>query len=259
MLAACGADERPDGLSTTADVGSSGGAVDSLGELGDDGNVSGAPVSTTADPDAPRECGTLQAIVRDFRADHPDFETFMGQGASTGLVLPMIEPRGVPVYNPEYRGQPMITSAETFSQWYQDIPSVNEAFTVDLTLLENPGGGSVFDSSAFFPLDGRGFGNEGQMHNYHFTTEVRTSFTYLGGERFTFRGDDDLWLFVDGRLALDIGGLHEAVEGTVDMDQLGLEVGRTYNMDIFHAERHTVESNFRITTNIACFIPVPVG
>ena len=36
---------------------------------------------------------------------------------------------------------------------------------------------------------------------------------------------------------------------------LGLEVGSTYPMDIFHAERHTDQSNFRIDTTIGCFIP----
>ena len=59
--------------------------------------------------------------------------------------------------------------------------------------------------------------------------------------------------FVDGRLALDLGGLHPAIEGSAVMDSLGLTVGVTYPMDIFHAERHTDESNFRIVTTIECF------
>ena len=75
---------------------------------------------------------------------------------------------------------------------------------------------------------------------------------------FTFRGDDDLWLFVNGQLALDLGGLHPALEGSVVMDSLGLVPGETYPMDIFHAERRTNASNFRIVTNIECFTD-PVG
>jgi fibro-slime domain-containing protein len=38
--------------------------------------------------------------------------------------------------------------------------------------------------------------------------------------------------------------------------QLGITVGQTYPMDIFHAERHTSESNFRIQTTIECFTPI---
>ena len=42
--------------------------------------------------------------------------------------------------------------------------------------------------------------------------------------------------------------------GSIDLDTLGLQIGQTYPLDVFHAERHTVESNFRIDTTI-CSIP----
>jgi fibro-slime domain-containing protein len=87
-------------------------------------------------------------------------------------------------------------------------------------------------------------------------------FTYQAGQVFTFRGDDDLWIFVNGKLALDVGGLHQALEGTLAFDakaaELGISAGGRYQMDIFHAERQTAESNFRIETNISCFEPVDI-
>ncbi len=50
--------------------------------------------------------------------------------------------------------------------------------------------------------------------------------------------------------------------GTIDFDaqaaDLGIRAGGAYSMDIFHAERHTDDSNFQIETNIACFIPEEV-
>jgi fibro-slime domain-containing protein len=154
----------------------------------------------------------------------------------------------------------MITSSATFAQWYHDVAGVNQSFPLELVLEPTDGGLFVYDNSAFFPVDGLGFGNQGNDHNFHFSTEVHTSFTYKGGEVFTFRGDDDLWMFVNGQLALDIGGLHSAVEDSIQMDTLGLTIGETYPMDIFHAERHTNESNFRIETTIECFVtPPPVG
>jgi fibro-slime domain-containing protein len=157
-----------------------------------------------------------------------------------------------------------IQDATSFSQWYT-TSAVNMEVPLELPLTETaPGSGVyVYDSNAFFPLDNKGFGNTpGQAHNYHFTTEIHVKFKYQAGQIFTFRGDDDLWIFVNQKLALDVGGLHQALEGSINFDlqaaALSITPGSTYQMDIFHAERQTSESNFRIETNISCFEPVEV-
>jgi len=80
--------------------------------------------------------------------------------------------------------------------------------------------------------------------------EIHTTFTYQGGETFGFTGDDDLWVFIDDRLAIDLGGVHGAMSASVGLDTLGLTVGNTYDFDLFFAERHTSASSFRIDTSI---------
>jgi len=93
------------------------------------------------------------------------------------------------------------------------------------------------------------------MHNFSFTTEIHTQFAYNGGETFKFQGDDDVWVFINGKLAVDLGGLHPAMLGTVSLDtsatMLGIQKGSVYDLDLFHAERHTDKSTFRIDTNLS--------
>jgi fibro-slime domain-containing protein len=154
-----------------------------------------------------------------------------------------------------------VKNALSFSDWYNTIEGTNAELE---GYLELTSGG--FESFEFFPLDGVGFGNTpGETHNYHFTTEAHVRFGYEGGESFTFQGDDDLWIFVNGRLAIDLGGVHEPMKHTIVFDDVATELGivvtnpaTQYSMDIFHAERQTTESNFKVETNITCFEPVDI-
>jgi fibro-slime domain-containing protein len=248
----------------------------------------GAAISATGAPptiDSPdKGCYQILGVVRDFKgADeaggHPDFEAYSGSKQTTGLVGTDLGADRKPVYASKceknmvdaaacpYGAQ--TTSAADFMPWYRTTDGVNKAFEIFFILEQSANGtAQTFSSSAFFPLDAAkvpdSFGNNGREHNFHFTTELHTKFMYRGGEKFTFRGDDDLWVFVNKKLALDLGGLHPMVEGTIDMDaqagQLGLTKGTAYDLELFHAERHTNASNFQVETNfvfVDCGIVIP--
>lgn len=229
----------------------------------DAGTDAGSRDAGTSKPDAgPPPCGTLIATVRDFRSGIPvDFEVGVS-GNDLGIVQSQLGADRKPVYAPAV-SSPTTSGKTNFDRWYRDTGGINQAFAVPLPLSATDAGYVLFDSDAFFPIDGRGFGDEGNAHNYHFTTEVHATFAYQGGERFTFKGDDDVWIFINGRLAIDLGGLHQSLSATIDFDQranaLGIVKGQTYTFDAFHAERHTVESNFRIETTIECFVPVMIN
>ncbi|MCA9656968.1 MAG: fibro-slime domain-containing protein [Myxococcales bacterium] len=218
-----------------------------------------APTSTGDTTGVMEECETdLVGVVRDFQSSHPDFEAEIS--AEKGIVAAQLGGDHKPVY--AGGGGTVTTHGEAnFNQWYNDVQGVNQALEVTIPLSDNGMGAFVFDSAAFFPIDGQGFGNEGNSHNYHFTLELHTKFKYEGGEVFKFTGDDDLFVFVNGVLAIDLGGVHGPMSGEVNMDaqaaQLGISVGGEYTLDFFFAERHTTESNFHIETTIACFEVIP--
>ena len=190
----------------------------------------------------------LNATVRDFTPTHPDFEHYLGN--DVGAVQTTLGPSKNPVLSAASR--PTITSAASFAQWYDDVPGVNLNFPLTLTLTETSPGSGIFayGSSSFFPIDGLGFGNYSGGHNFHFTMELHSTFTYQVGQQFSFTGDDDLWVYINNQLAIDLGGVHGALSDSVDLDTLGLTPGQTYDFDLFFAERHTSDSNFFVETSI---------
>jgi fibro-slime domain-containing protein len=200
----------------------------------------------------------LIATIRDFHITFPDMNH---DGISeTGIVASTLGEDNKPVY--AHSGSTAtVVGPETFYQWYRDVPGTNWATTIDIPLSVASGkkGVYTYDNTSFFPIDDQSFGNEGQPHNYAFTAEIATQFRYQGGETFTFSGDDDVFVFINRKLAIDLGGIHSMLSETVDLDaqadKLGIAKGGMYAMHIFFAERHMTGSDFVIETTISEFDP----
>lgn len=221
----------------------------------------------------------LIGVVRDFRershpGGHPDFERKpdAGFGLYSGNVAPFLSAERKPIFTGEgFRvkeqwtnedGLPIcwalfdeqrgdregrrgasdhggIESAQSFAQWFDDEPGVNQSKTLSLRLIRHDNGCYVFDDKedpfydelgGFFPIEDTMLGNPGGTpdRNFHFTLEIHTEFEYdaESEQLFNFIGDDDVWVFIDDKLVIDLGGVHGAKAQTVDLTRLSLSTLR---------------------------------
>ena len=216
----------------------------------------------------------LTVTVRDFNADGVLFEG--GVDSGEGLVKNRLGADKKPVYNlalwQELYGESVTQSQ--LDAFFNDVPGVNMTTTKTLVLRpctdEEYTGYWEIDSSigpdgeeldGFFPIDNELFGNkymwEGEEwddgHNYHFSVEIHNRFKYVQNGSFWFSGDDDVWVFFNGQLVIDLGGVHGEQAQEIELDDiaadLGIKVGDIVEFDMFYMERHTTGSNMRIRTN----------
>jgi fibro-slime domain-containing protein len=231
----------------------------------------------------------VTATIRDFRfydagdpTTNQDFEhvptTCPPMGCDDrGFVATTLGADNTPTYMGGTTGTLTTHGPQWFQMWYHDTPGTNVTVMWPMPIVPHPepdsGPGAIgYDSeiqgapygntpvgmiagNGFFPIDdgtqyATAFGNQGWPNNYSFTCEIHTQFQYKGGEYFNFRGDDDVFVYIDHKLVIDLGGIHGPETASVQVDSLGLTMGQTYPLDFFSAERHVTGSNILFETTL---------
>lgn len=132
------------------------------------------------------------------------------------------------------------------------------------TIYNGTNGG---DESGFYPLEDLGYEQSGLLtatskvnngaKNGSFTLRGESQFVYKEASNlyFTFTGDDDVYMYINGTLALDLGGAHGRNSKTVELNKLdpvkyGLVEGQVATFTFFYMERCSDASTFGIETNM---------
>ena len=209
---------------------------------------------------------------------YPDMECAFGGGSCTGMVETHLDADSKPVLKSPAAASSCtynnVACGGSFYHWYRYTPNINRMIPSKLTMQRDATDLDKysFASTSWYPLKEQGYyssepSGSGTNLAGNFTSELHTFFQYKGGEKLDFRGDDDVWAFINKTLFVDLGGMQSGVSksgtlsnGTcnfINKDGVTVTVGcdsrydifenGVYELHFFQAERCSSGSQYTLT------------
>lgn len=205
-------------------------------------------------------------------------------GLQKGIVKDVLGENSKPVFSGSDNAKKCFESAEKFNTLFNYVKDVNEAQCYDMpfqrdskdvrwTFNSDPAGG-------FFPLENTSDATVFKINdvtmgptvkartkratelgdstrNQQFCAQSHTMFTYYENVEFTFSNTDDMWVFVNKKLAIDKGGINDTTSIILALKDLNttygkdfLEPGKDYPLDVFYCNRRSAAPKFTFKANV---------
>lgn len=136
--------------------------------------------------------------------------------------------------NPQTPGKDPYTHIWTNNFWPMDGRPGKDGLT---GYYNDRGGYTGYDGKKLYPTS-----DDGKAHNNMFGMQYSVKFKltedYVGPLEYYFFGDDDMWVFLDGKLVCDIGGVHSSVGEYVNLwDYIAKGDAGTHTLKFYYTER----------------------
>ena len=185
----------------------------------------------------------VTGLVRDLSRTDPVVKTSATLDVGVQFVTSSLSSLNRPVFN---SGAGASTSETDFNKFFSESFSNFDA--IESYTLELAGSGTVEFNGNFYPVDGRGLGNEGNANNKYFTFETAMVVSRQSGAVFTYSSSDDMFVFFDGDLVTNLGGIHAKTTQQINLDTvgpaLGISLGEEFVVRIFYVHRSSAHEPY---------------
>jgi len=189
------------------------------------------------------ECRLFDSYQRNFGC-FPDATS----GPQRGIVLPQLGANFLPIFNPAARNSHnCLTDANDFNPWFNRSNGTLYNATMPYNSLCD-----CYRDEQFYPHPNPSV----QARYHHFACYSKLCLVYERGQFLNVHSDGNLWIYLDRRLVVDLGGVHEDMNVTLRLDTISMRVGTVHRLRFYLAQQYKNSCNFSFAGKL-CLVECP--